>query len=120
MFLGLMQDGPKRKEVLAELCFAGLIDVQDRLLYNRSYTTGHKAIARAPRWRSAMRSAGPMPHARDLCRRAGYRGGTALVFHIRNGLQLVKMKIEGEALHAVPYGGVSEAELAVLRNTGRR
>jgi hypothetical protein len=29
---------------------------------------------------------------------------------------LVKMNIEGEALHAVPYGGVSEAELAVLRN----
>ena len=28
----------------------------------------------------------------------------------------VKMMIEGEALHAVPYGGVSEAELAVLRN----
>jgi len=26
------------------------------------------------------------------------------------------MMIEGEALHAVPYGGVSEAELAVLRN----
>ena len=30
----------------------------------------------------------------------------------------VKMKIEGEALHAVPYGGVSEAEVAMLRNTG--
>ena len=29
---------------------------------------------------------------------------------------LVKMNIEGEALHAVPYGGVSDAELAVLRN----
>ena len=27
------------------------------------------------------------------------------------------MMIEGEALHAVPYGGVSEAELAMLRNT---
>ena len=28
----------------------------------------------------------------------------------------IKMMIEGEALHAVPYGGVNEAELAVLRN----
>ena len=28
------------------------------------------------------------------------------------------MNIEGEALHAVPYGGVSEAELATLRQTG--
>jgi hypothetical protein len=30
---------------------------------------------------------------------------------------LVKMNIEGEALHAVPYGGVSEAEVALLRNS---
>ena len=29
----------------------------------------------------------------------------------------VKSEIEGVALHAVPYGGVSDAELAVLRNT---
>ncbi len=31
---------------------------------------------------------------------------------------LVKMHLEGEALHAVPYGGVSDAEGAVLRQTG--
>ena len=42
-FLGLMEDKPNRKEVLAELVFAGLIDMQDRMLFNRSYTTGHKA-----------------------------------------------------------------------------
>jgi hypothetical protein len=30
---------------------------------------------------------------------------------------VVKMWIEGESLHAVPYGGVSEAELAVLRQS---
>ena len=29
----------------------------------------------------------------------------------------VKSEIEGVALHAVPYGGVAEAELAMLRNT---
>ena len=29
--------------MLAHLVFAGLIDVQDRMLYNRSYTTGRKA-----------------------------------------------------------------------------
>ena len=28
----------------------------------------------------------------------------------------MKQMIEGETLHAVPYGGVSEAELAILRN----
>ena len=41
--LGLMEDVPHRTEVLAHLAFAGLIDVQDRMLHNRSYTTGHKS-----------------------------------------------------------------------------
>jgi hypothetical protein len=44
VFLGLMADpGGSRKSVLGHLAFAGLIDVQDRMLHNRSYTTGHKA-----------------------------------------------------------------------------
>src|SRR5207253_693532 len=30
-------------QLLAHLVFAGLIDVQDRVLHNRSYTTGHKS-----------------------------------------------------------------------------
>ena len=43
VFLGLMADAANRRPVLAHLAFAGLIDVQDRMLHNRSYTTGHKA-----------------------------------------------------------------------------
>jgi hypothetical protein len=43
VFLGLVQDPPGRRAALAHLAFAGLIDVQDRMLHNRSYTTGHKA-----------------------------------------------------------------------------
>jgi hypothetical protein len=43
MFLGLFEDAPNRSKLLAQLVFAGLIDVQDRMLFNRSYTTGHKA-----------------------------------------------------------------------------
>ncbi|MBV8613891.1 MAG: hypothetical protein JOY66_08990, partial [Acetobacteraceae bacterium] len=43
VFLGLMEETAHRREVLAELVFAGLIDVQDRAFLNRSYTTGHKA-----------------------------------------------------------------------------
>jgi hypothetical protein len=43
VFLGLMEDVPNRRQVLAHLAFAGLIDVQDRMLHNRSYTTGHKS-----------------------------------------------------------------------------
>jgi hypothetical protein len=42
VFLGLIEEREHRREVLAQLAFAGLIDVQDRMLYNRSYTTGHK------------------------------------------------------------------------------
>src|SRR6266481_6426631 len=44
VFLGLMRDVPNRRHVLAHLAFAGLIDVQDRMLHNRSYTTGHKSF----------------------------------------------------------------------------
>src|SRR5256712_1224915 len=44
VFLGLMEDTPNRRQVLAHLAFAGLIDVQDRMLHNRSYTTGHKSF----------------------------------------------------------------------------
>ena len=44
VFLGLMEDAPHRRAALAQLAFAGLIDVQDRMLHNRSYTTGHKAF----------------------------------------------------------------------------
>jgi hypothetical protein len=42
VFLGLFQETERRRELLAHLAFTGLIDVQDRMLYNRSYTTGHK------------------------------------------------------------------------------
>ncbi|HEX2170894.1 MAG TPA: hypothetical protein VHL09_00415, partial [Dehalococcoidia bacterium] len=43
VFLGLLDDEANRQRLLAQLMFAGLIDVQDRMLFNRSYTTGHKA-----------------------------------------------------------------------------
>jgi hypothetical protein len=44
VFLGML-DGASdadRHKILAQLLFAGLIDIQDRMLFNRSYTTGHK------------------------------------------------------------------------------
>src|SRR6202011_860062 len=42
--LGRMQNPAERRAALAELVFAGLIDVQDRSFQNRSYTTGHKSF----------------------------------------------------------------------------
>jgi len=115
-FLGLMEDTPNRKQVLAELCFAGLMDVQDRLLYNRSYTTGHKAyrarstveIGNAIGWENAHQ----VLYAGALDVAVGPRWYSTYEM----ACNLVKMHIDGEELHAVPYGGVSEAELAVLRN----
>jgi hypothetical protein len=65
VFLGLwneaVSDPDKRSALLAQLVFAGLIDVQDRVFHNRSYTTGHKsyraratvALARLVGWENA-------------------------------------------------------------------
>ena len=44
VFLGIMDEPAHRKEALAQLVFAGLIDLQDRVYLNRSYTTGHESF----------------------------------------------------------------------------
>jgi hypothetical protein len=117
-FLGLMEDVPNRKAVLAELVFAGLIDVQDRMLFNRSYTTGHKAY----RARSTVEIGNAIGWDDPAAHHVLYAGALDIAVGPRwystyeMACNMVKMHIEGEALHAVPYGGVSEAELAVLRN----
>jgi hypothetical protein len=117
-FLGLMEDNTNRKEVLAEMCFAGLMDVQDRILHNRSYTTGHKAY----RARSTVEIGNAIGW--DNAHHVIYAGALDIAVGPRwystyeLACNLVKMHIEGEGLHAVPYGGVSEPELAALRNTG--
>ncbi len=61
VMLALLEEEPHRERVLAQLVFAGLIDVQDRMFMNRSYTTGHKAyraratveLGEAMGWRDA-------------------------------------------------------------------
>jgi hypothetical protein len=118
IFLGMMEQTAERREVLAEMCFAGLMDVQDRLVNNRSYTTGHKAY----RARSTVEIGNAIgwENAHDVI----YAGALDVAVGPRwystyeMACNYVKMHIEGEALHAVPYGGVSEAELAILKNTG--
>src|SRR6185437_14020656 len=117
-FLGLMEDTSNRKEVLAEMCFAGLIDVQDRVLHNRSYTTGHKAY----RARSTVELGNAIGW--DKAHNVIYAGALDIAVGPRwystyeVACNYVKMMIEGETLHAVPYRGVSEAELTMLRNQG--
>ena len=118
VFLGLMENPAERQQVLAEMCFAGLMDVQDRILNNRSYTTGHKAY----RARATVEIGDILgwDQAHDVV----YAGALDIAVGPRwystyeMACNYVKMHIEGEALHAVPYGGVSDAEVAALRQTG--
>ncbi|HEY2617469.1 MAG TPA: hypothetical protein VGI78_09050 [Acetobacteraceae bacterium] len=116
-FLGLMEDKPNRKQVLAEMVFAGLIDVQDRMFRNRSYTTGHKAY----RARSTVELGNALGW--DNAHNVIYAGALDIAVGPRwhslyeMACNTVKEEIEGVALHAVPYGGVAEAELTMLRNT---
>src|SRR4051794_37335404 len=42
-FLQLMENPEERPQVLAQLMFAGLIDVQDKSVFRLSYTTGHRS-----------------------------------------------------------------------------
>jgi hypothetical protein len=117
-FLGLMEETEHRKEVLAQLVFAGMIDMQDRMLYNRSYTTGHKAY----RARSVVEigSAVGWDNAHDVI----YAGALDLAVGPRwhsvyeMACNVVTIFIEGKEVHAVPQGGTSERERALLANAG--
>jgi hypothetical protein len=117
-FLGLMEETEHRKEVLAQLVFAGMIDMQDRMLYNRSYTTGHKAY----RARSVVEigSAVGWDNAHDVI----YAGALDLAVGPRwhsvyeMACNVVTIFIEGKEVHAVPQGGTGERERALLANAG--
>ena len=116
-FLGLVEDKDNRQAVLAELVFAGMIDVQDRSFMNRSYTTGHKGY----RARATVELGNYLgwDNAHDVV----YAGALDIAVGPRwystyeMACNVVKQDIEGETLRAIPYGGVSEAEAAMLRNT---
>ncbi|HEX9535446.1 MAG TPA: hypothetical protein VF924_08225 [Stellaceae bacterium] len=118
IFLGLMEEPEHRKEVLAQLVFAGMIDVQDRMLYNRSYTTGHKAY----RARSVVEIGNAIgwDNAHDVI----YAGALDIAVGPRwhsvyeMACNVVTIFIEGKEVHAVPQGGTSEREGALLANTG--
>ncbi len=104
--------------MLAQLVFAGLIDVQDRMLYNRSYTTGHKAY----RARSVVEIGNAIgwDNAHDVI----YAGALDIAVGPRwhsvyeMACNVVTMFIEGAEVHAIPQGGTTERERALLTNTG--
>ena len=117
-FLGLMEETEHREAVLAQLVFAGMIDVQDRMLYNRSYTTGHKAY----RARSVVEigNAVGWDKAHDVI----YAGALDIAVGPRwhsvyeMACNVVTIFIEDNEVHAVPHSGTTERERALLANTG--
>jgi hypothetical protein len=118
VFLGLMEEKQHRREMLAQLVFAGLIDVQDRMLYNRSYTTGHKAY----RARSVVEIGNAIgwDNAHDTI----YAGALDLAVGPRwhsvyeMACNVVTIFVEGAEVHAVPQRGTTQRERALLANTG--
>ncbi|MBV9554095.1 MAG: hypothetical protein JO032_15040 [Alphaproteobacteria bacterium] len=116
VFLGLMQNPAERKEVLAQLVHAGLIDVQDRALYNRSYTTGHKAF----RARATVDLGNFLgwDNAHDVV----YAGALDIAVGPRwystyeMACNAVQIFLEGATISAIPYGGATKAEDEILAN----
>ena len=116
VFLGLMENPAERKQVLAQLVHAGLMDVQDRALYNRSYTTGHKAF----RARATVDLGNFLGW--DNAHNVVYAGALDIAVGPRwystyeMACNVVKIFLEKQTVSAIPYGGASPEELAILAN----
>jgi hypothetical protein len=116
VFLGLMQNPAERRAALAELAFAGLIDVQDRSFHNRSYTTGHKSF----RARATVELGDAIGW--DMAHDVLYAGALDIAVGPRwyslyeSASNAVMIYLEGQTLHAVPYSGTTEQERAILAN----
>jgi hypothetical protein len=116
VFLGLMENKSERKAVLAELVFAGLIDLQDRVFLNRSYTTGHKSyraratveLGTAIGWDDAH----PVLYAGALDIAVGPRWYSTYEM----ACNCITHYIEKQKIAAVPYAGTTAKELALLAN----
>src|SRR5258708_21887980 len=117
VFLGLMQNPDERRDVLAQAVFAGLMDVQDRALYNRSFTTGHKAfraramveIGEALGWENA--------HDVIYAGHSDIAVGPRWYSSYEMACNVVTVFIEGDSIHAMPYEGTTEKERGLLLNT---
>ncbi len=119
IFLGLLEEKAYRKEVLAELVFAGLIDVQDRVLFNRSYTTGHKSF----RARATVEVGGALGWDTPESHNVIYAGALDIAVGPRwhssyeSACVIVKSMIDGERIGSGAFSGTSEKERGLLKNT---
>ena len=117
VFLGLMRNKNERKAVLAELVFAGLIDLQDRAFLNRSYTTGHKSyraratveLGTAIGWDNAH----PVLYAGALDIAVGPRWYSTYEM----ACNCITHYLEQQKIAAIPYSGTTATEEALLANS---
>jgi hypothetical protein len=116
VFLGLMQNPAERKAALAELAFAGLIDIQDRSYLNRSYTTGHKSF----RARATIELGNAIGW--DDAHHVLYAGALDIAVGPRwystyeMAGNCVTALIERVPIQAIPYRGTTERERALCAN----
>lgn len=115
LFQGMINDASNRPKALAQLVFAGLMDLQDRVYLNRSYTTGHKAYrARAT---VELGSIVGWPNAHDVI----YAGALDIAVGPRwystyeLACNAIKTMVDGEPLRAIPYAGSSDMETMFWR-----
>jgi hypothetical protein len=116
VFLGLMENPAERPAVLAQLLHAGLMDVQDRALYNRPYTTGHKGF----RARATVELGNALGWDNAAAHDVIYAGALDIAVGPRwystyeMACNIVKLFIEQAPVSAIPYSGASPEELAIL------
>lgn len=117
VFLGIMEEPSHRKPALAQLVFAGLIDLQDRVFLNRSYTTGHKAF----RARATVELGNFVGW--DNAHHVLYAGaldigvGPRWYSTYEMACNCITHYIEKQKISAIPYGGSTAKEAEILRNT---
>ncbi len=117
VFLGIMEEPKHRKQALAQLVFAGLIDLQDRVYLNRSYTTGHKSF----RARATVELGNFVGW--DNAHHVLYAGaldigvGPRWYSTYEMACNCITHYIEKAKMSAIPYGGATAKEAELLANT---
>jgi hypothetical protein len=118
-FLGIMGNPAERQAALAELAFAGLIDVQDRSFQNRSYTTGHKSFRARATVELGETIGWDDAHAVLYAGALDIAVGPRWYSLYEVACNAVTVYLEGQTLHAVPYAGAGETERTLLANDSK-
>ena len=117
VFLGLMQNKAERKAVLAELVFAGLIDLQDRAFLNRSYTTGHKSYRARATVELGTAIGWDDAHAVLYAGALDIAVGPRWYSTYEMACNCVTHYLDQQKISAIPYAGTTAKEAALLANS---